>query len=209
MSFPSNTARNEPASADCYSGGERAWMLRTQALRGLWFAPILRTLNRAGVTPDHLTLLSLAVGLAFFPLWFVSPLAAMLALALHVALDGIDGPLARATGVASRRGSFTDTLADQAVVTTSTIALMVAGQVGAAAGGFYIYAYAVVVALAMVRNALEVPYSWLFRPRLVVYVGIPIDLYLLPGTLAWLHGLGAALLVAKMISGFVRLRRRL
>jgi phosphatidylglycerophosphate synthase len=129
----------------------------------------------------------------------------------HVILDGLDGPLARHLGVASRRGSFTDTLADQIVVTASTIALVAAPQpaVSGWVGALYLFAYAMVVAFAMVRNALGVPYSWLIRPRLWVYGWIAVDLYLLPGRMDLiLLGFSCVLLI-KMASGFVAIRRML
>lgn len=195
--------------SDCYSGGERVWMVRGQRARAACLAPLLRALVHCKVTPDHLTLLSFAFGLAFWPLFFTSKAAALAALALHVFLDGVDGPLARHTGVASRRGSFTDTLSDQVVVTTTTIALMVAGVVSPTAGSLYIFTYAVVVAFAMVRNALDVPYSWLIRPRFVVYTWIALDAWWWPGSLESVLWLSAGLLTLKMLSGFMHLRRRL
>ncbi|MEM6569986.1 MAG: CDP-alcohol phosphatidyltransferase family protein [Planctomycetota bacterium] len=201
-------ARHE-TRADCYSGGERAWMVRGQELRAALLGPLLERLARLRVSPDHVTLMSLAFGLAAAPLLFVSPTAALVALAAHVLLDGVDGPLARHLGVASRRGSFTDTIADQVVVTATTIALMAAGLVGPISGTLYVFLYAVVVAFAMVRNALDVPYSWLVRPRFAVYAWIPVELFLWPGSLDVLVWICAALLGAKTLSGFVRLRRRL
>lgn len=196
-------------TADCYSGGERAWMLRTQRARAIVLAPLLRALTRARIGPDAVTLASLALGLAFAPLYFVSLPAALAALALHVVLDGVDGPLARHLGRASRRGSFTDTTVDQVVVTVSTAALVHAGHVGAAAGTLYVFVYAAVVAFAMVRNALDVPYSWLVRPRFVVYAWIAVERYAWAGSLGPVVWLCTTLLALKLVSGFVRLRRRL
>ena len=194
---------------DCYSAGERRWMLATQRARGALLDPLLRSCERARITPDHVTLASLAAGLAFWPLWFLSPIAALASLFLHVVLDGVDGPLARRTGVASRRGSFTDTLSDQAVVTATTVALMSSGELGVVPGALYVYVYAVDVAFAKVRNSLEIPYAWLVRPRLVVYGWIAVELAWAPG---WLDGLvwaSAGVLTLKMLSGFWRLRARL
>lgn len=203
------TDASRSTTADCYSSGERGWMLRTQEMRAELLAPLLRVLSRLHVSPDHLTLLSLASGLAACPLFFVSEWAALFALAAHVVLDGVDGPLARYLGVASRRGSFTDTLADQAVVTATTVTLVQAGLVGLVSGVAYVYLYAVVVAFAMVRNAMHVPYSWLFRPRFLVYAWIPVELIWLPGSLDVLVWGCVGLLGLKTLSGFARLRARL
>lgn len=214
-SLPAGGALAEPAQpaeelkADCYSADERGAMVFWQRLRGRWLAPLLRGLTLCRVTPDQLTLAALLVGLAFCPLYFLWPPAAFAALALHVILDGLDGPLARYQQVASRGGSFTDTVSDQIVVVASTIVLMISHVVSISAGGAYIFLYTAVVAFAMVRNALAVPYSWLFRPRFLVYVWLLVETYLWPGSLEYVMWTGNLLLATKMITGFIRIRRRI
>ncbi len=207
----------EIANADCYSAGERRAMVWTQELRARWLRPLLLAAERSGIRPDHVTLASLACGLAFCPLflwpgapWWARP-AALAALLAHVVLDGFDGPLARHLGTASRRGSFTDTLADQIVVTASTVTLMAAPQpaVSGWVGALYLFAYAMVVGFAMVRNALGVPYSWLIRPRLWVYGWIAVDQYLWSGQMDYVLSAFACVLAIKMASGFVAIRRML
>ena len=199
----------EKKSGDCYSAGERGWMEFGQRLRATALAPLLRVLAALRVTPDHLTLLSLLAGLAFCPLYFQSVAWALVALLLHVLLDGLDGPLARYLGVASRRGSFTDTMSDQLVVTATTITLMKVGVIGVAAGGVYIFVYGIVVAFAMIRNAMKIPYSWLVRPRFVVYVWMMVEVWWWPGTIEYVLWIASVLLGLKMISGFLRIRKAL
>jgi phosphatidylglycerophosphate synthase len=196
--------------ADCYSHGERAAMLWTQELRAWALRPVLVQLHAQRVTGDHITLASLVAGAAFVPLWlFELPTWACIALALHVLLDGLDGPLARFAGTASRRGSFTDTTADQIVIALVTLALMATGVVTSVAGGAYIFLYTLVVVFAMVRNAMNAPYSWLFRPRFLVYAWIIVELGWWGGSLEWLLWACNALLACKLASGFVKIRRRL
>jgi phosphatidylglycerophosphate synthase len=205
------------AKADCYAAGERSAMGWWQDLRAKALGPLLRLMAWCGVTPDHVTLASLASGLAFCPLWlwphdpsWAKPMA-LGALLLHVLLDGFDGPLARHLGIASRRGSFTDTLADQIVVTASTLTLMAAPQSALSVwiGGGYLFLYAVVVGFAMVRNALGNPYSWLVRPRFWVYSWIAVDQFLMSGWMDAVVGGFAVVLGIKMASGFIALRRML
>jgi phosphatidylglycerophosphate synthase len=205
----------EAPKADCYSAGERGAMVYWQELRGWLLGPLLSSLTACGVTADHITAASLACGLAFCPLWlwpagpsWAKPVA-LLSLLLHVLLDGLDGPLARHQQTASRRGSFTDTLADQIVVTASTLTLMAAAPplLTIWAGGSYMFLYAMVVAFAMVRTALGVPYTWLIRPRFWIYGWLAVDLYLFPGWLEAIFVAFSALLAAKLASGFVALRR--
>jgi phosphatidylglycerophosphate synthase len=207
----------ETLTADCYAAGERGAMVQWQEWRGKWLGPLLAVLTRCGATPDHVTLASLVAGLAFCPLWMwpgALPgmrVAAVLCLVVHALLDALDGPLARYQGTASRRGSFTDSLADQIVVTASTLALMAGPQpsVGIWVGGIYIFAYSIVVGFAMVRNALGVGYSWLVRPRLWIFAWLLVEALWLPGTIEWVMGIFTVPLVLKMATGFVAIRRML
>jgi phosphatidylglycerophosphate synthase len=202
-------AGGEEGKGDCYSAGERGWMEATQRWRGRALAPLLAGMARVGVMPNSLTALSFLAGIAFCPLWFVSHAAALFALALHVLLDGLDGPLARQLGTASRRGSFTDTLSDQSVVTAVTVTLMADRVIGVAPGGLYIFLYAVVVAFAMVRNVLAVPYSWVVRPRFAVYAWLLVETYAWSGTIDAVLWASNAVLAWKAATGFVRIRSRL
>lgn len=200
----------EKPKVTCYSEGEDGFMQKSQVLRGRLLHPLLKVLARMRVRPNQLTLLSLLAGLAFCPVFLTgSPLAAFGLLALHVLLDGLDGPLARFTGRASNQGSFTDTVADQVVVTFSTLTMIHAGHAGAWPGGLYVFFYCVVVLFAMVRSALSVPYSWLFRPRFLIFLWFPVELYLWPGSLDWVLWAMSALLGLKMLTGFVQIRRRM
>jgi phosphatidylglycerophosphate synthase len=124
-------------------------------------------------------------------------------------LDGLDGPLARHTNTASRRGSFTDSMSDQLVVVASTVTLMSVHVVGVLPGSVYIVAYTVVMLFAMVRNALSIPYSWLVRPRLFVYLWLVVETYYLPGTVDYVLWLFNALLAVKVVTGFAKIRKRI
>jgi hypothetical protein len=197
------------STADCYARGERGLMAWSQRVRASMLDPLLRLLTRLGINADAVTLTSLVLGLAFCPVFFYSPPLALVLLALHAGLDGLDGPLARFTGTASRRGSFTDTMSDQIVVAATTVTLIAADVLGVMPGGSYLFTYTVVVAFAMIRNALSIPYSWLVRPRFIIYGWLPVGLYLLPGSLDYVVWLFVAVLAGKMATGFFRIRRRI
>ena len=193
----------------CYSEKEQEMMNKSQNIRKKMFLPLLSFLINLGVKPNHLTLLSLLSGVGFFLLFPYSRLVALFLLALHVFLDGLDGPLARETGSASNRGSFTDTTADQIVVALSTLSLIYYDHIKIIPGGLYIFLYTIVVIFAMVRNGLAIPYSWVVRPRFYVFAWIPIELYLFPGTLNYLVWGFCILLGAKMVTGFIQIRKKL
>ncbi len=194
----------------CYSDGESRFMAWSQALRAKGLNPLLGFLADRGWRANHLTLLSLLAGFAFCPLYLLGfPGPAFACLLGHVILDGIDGPLARFRGQASNRGSFTDTMADQVVVTVTLLALIQSGTAGAWPGGLYLFFYTLVVGFALVRNALMAPYSWLFRPRFLVYAWFALETYLWPQTLDFVLWASAGILAAKSVTGFFTIRRHL
>ena len=201
-----------PASnltADCYSARERAGMERGQRLRERVLAPALAWLTAMRVRPGAVTGASLAAGLAFGLVWGTSPAWAMGLLAAHVLLDGIDGPLARWQKRASARGSFTDTVCDQLVLAGVVLTLIADGRLEPMTGGGFLFLYSLVVAFAMVRNSLGVPYSWLVRPRFAIYAAIPVEIWLRAGVMTSLCVGLSVVLMLKGASGFVAIRRRL
>ena len=194
----------------CYSGGESRFMNWSQRCRGEILRPVLEPMANAGLRANHLTLASLVAGLGFVPALLLGfPIAALALLLAHVLLDGLDGPLARHRGQASDRGSFTDTMADQIVVTATTLTLVHLDLLSPWSGGLYVFLYALVVGFAMVRNALHAPYSWLFRPRFLVFTWIAVELYLWPGSLETVVWIASALLALKAATGFLKIRSRM
>lgn len=205
-----DSEKPDETKGDCYAEGERGFMDWNQSLRGRMLGPLLQSLDDHGVTPNTLTLLSLVTGLLaalFLP--FLKILA-LVFLLLHVLLDGIDGPLARFTGTESKKGSFTDTASDQVVVFAVMLALVSMNAASSLAAMVYVFSYTVVVGFAIIRNRLNIPYSWLIRPRFVVYAWIPVSFWLLPlWTLDFLLWSCNVLLVAKVVTGFMKIREKI
>lgn len=194
-----------------YASAEESLMDVSQSRRHQLLLPLLKWFKNQEITPNHLTGLSVLCGTGFCFLIGIERIwaapAAFSLLLLHVLLDGIDGPLARYQGIAGNRGSFTDTTADQLVVTFTTIALIHFGLATAIAGSLYLFFYTLVVVFAMIRSSMAIPYSWLVRPRLIVYAWIPIEYYLLPGTLSFLLWICIGLLGWKSLTGFYNIRK--
>lgn len=148
-------------AVDCYSESEQRSMEYGQRLRGVLLNPLLQWLSAMPAFSGCGHTFRPAVGTHLCTT--VSDgkrVASLICLSMHVMLDGLDGPLARCQDVVSPRGSFTDTFADQPMVT----------------GSIFVFIYAPVVATAMVRNALSIPYSWLIRPRFLVFSAVTADL---------------------------------
>lgn len=201
---------------DCYSAGERSLMIWYQELRQRWLHSLLVQMERVGVRPGHLTLISLFTGSLFVPLVYFVPWAAFVALALHLIIDGVDGPLARHAGTASPAGSFTDTMCDQLVLVAVTLAMMCHPEkyIGVLPGTIYIFLYTMLVVFAMVRNAMGIPYSWMVRPRFIVYLWMALEIYWfwdtsLQGSINVLIWIINGMLAIKLTCGFFKIRENL
>lgn len=182
-------------------------MESTQLARTAVLRPLLAVLTSWNVGADGITLASLLAGLLFVPLFPLSPGWALTALLAHALLDGIDGCLARYQGAASRKGSFTDTLADQCVLAGVILSLANLQLLSGTAAGLFLFAYTLVVTFAMIRNALDVPYHWLVRPRFLIYAAVPVTLWGTPTLLEPLTWGLTGLLALKAWTGFLALRR--
>ena len=209
MSF----SENKESKVSVYARGEQTMMDSSQAQRHWLFLPLLKILVKCGIIPNHLTCMSLLCGIGFcftYGLsWYLAKPLAFCLLTLHVLLDGIDGPLARLTGTAGNRGSFTDTTSDQLVVAFTTMTLIHYGLINVIPGSLYLFFYTLVVVFAMIRSSMAIPYSWLIRPRLIVYAWFLVELYFFPGTLNYLLWFFTVLLAWKSITGFYKIRKKL
>lgn len=182
-----------------------------QQLRARLLAPFLGLMTKLRITPDHITILSFLFGIAFAPLWHSEiGWLAVCALWIHVALDGIDGPLARFQNSASPRGSFTDSFCDQLVVSAVAISLMTGKpELSIPAGSIFLVVYTGVLAISIVRNSLQIPYSWLVRPRLILFLAIPVQLLGVSHAIAVVIWSSNGVLAIKLATGFYKLRKRL
>ncbi|WP_062661801.1 CDP-alcohol phosphatidyltransferase family protein [Aeropyrum camini] len=119
-------------------------------LRGFYearVAPRLAALlSKATPNPNVYTLASPVAAAAAIPAWlYASPAAGLLLIALSLALDAVDGAMARFTGRASLLGSFLDSSLDRVSDTLYHVALYIAGVHP-------------LVVMAMLSGGLIVPY---------------------------------------------------
>jgi len=85
---------------------------RAEAERKL--QPVGQQLKRTGITADHITLLGVAISIGAAIAIGAGALRAGLALLILTALpDLLDGAVAKASGTASKRGAFFDSVADR------------------------------------------------------------------------------------------------
>ena len=100
---------------------------------------VTRAAIALGVTPNAITVASLALGLiAVWCFWRATPASALAGLLIYmvaVILDHADGEVARLTLTESRVGEWLDTLADTVVHALIVVAMAVTSQAVAGAGG--------------------------------------------------------------------------
>lgn len=146
---------------------------------GYWaLQPVGAFLARLGVTPDAITLASLALGLGAAAAAATGHLGVAAALLTASSLgDALDGMVARTTGVASRAGEVLDAVADryQEFAFLAGVAVLLRGDARllgltllallAAAMGSYVTAKADALQLAVPRGAMR-------RPERAVYLAL-------------------------------------
>ena len=149
------SVRPDAPATPLASGESPSFKGRLRGAAHILFEPLVGTLDRLGIGPDHVTVMGLLVSviatLAFFEGYF--PIGAML-VALSGVCDILDGELARRAGRRSRFGAFLD----------STLDRLSDGLVLTGIAGFYmVHLYELVMdpsqAVAEISRGLE-PRTW-------------------------------------------------
>ena len=193
----------------CYSSGEMKFMLWGRNIRAQILAPMLKVMKENGVTPNHVTILSLVSGVAAaLSIGFDNDLALIFIL-LHVLLDGIDGPLARYTKADSNKGTFADTACDQIVIAAIGLGLINAGIITPLSGSIYILLYTVVIGFSMVRSAMGIPYKWLIRPRFLLYIWLYFEFNIIDGMTTYILWGFSLILLLSAVTGYFKIRKAL
>lgn len=148
-------------SGDCnvhaFSPTEAALQARFARWRQRAFAPVLRVLTAAGITPDMLSVLGIAAVL-LVPFGFThAPGWAVAAYALHLVFDGLDGSLARHTGTASATGAYVDVVTDHLAFIVSILVLQWMHIGDPFWALLYAVSYALLVVHVVVLNARGTP----------------------------------------------------
>lgn len=193
---------------------EQAGQAGFQRIRDRLSQPLVRILVRCRVTADLISLTSL-LQLAPFGYLMLSDgnpdriVWASVFLWLHVILDALDGPVARATGTAGPAGAFTDMCVDHTGMLITTCILTAAKMVNPTAAVAYVASYTVAVAFTVWLNMIGHPFKVVIRTKYLLYA-------LITGYgLFHVNLIGEAVVgfcvihVLFAIAGFVKLRRNL
>lgn len=196
-----------PTPADSYSRVERLWLGPARGILAAVYGPIARILARAGVSPNAVSLSQIPIGIAVVALIPSEPRVAAALFVLALAVDGIDGALARASGRASAFGALIDQYADHIREVTVVGGLALHGALHPLLAVLYALAYPGTNVTLYIANGRGVPVPFALKTYLTFYPALA--LYLLAGV----NVLDAAALVSVASMGLVvalglwRLRR--
>ena len=165
--------------ADSYSSAERRFIQPVRRVVSQTYAPLVRLLAALGVSPNAVSCVGPALGLAF--VWLVRrDLRLSFGVwTLSVLVDGVDGALARYLGCESEFGALVDALADHTREALIVVGLTASGALAPLWGSLYPFVYAMFNVTLFLANRNGVPAPWAIKSWMVLYPGIA--LYLLSG----------------------------
>jgi|GEM_PF-2392841 len=157
--------------ADCWSPSERKMKGFFETIKKYLFWPIVKTCAKFGITANMVSYVSAAIGIASAVyVWYDMKISAILLL-ISLLLDGVDGAVARDQNPPKLPGSITDCFCDQLVISSTTIAFIATGLLDPVIGGLYLVGYPLLITFSILKNIINKPNIYVFRPRIIVYIG--------------------------------------
>lgn len=133
-------------------------------------APLAEKIVRTSVSANMVSVVGLLMAFGFAAAAGSHPVTALAFLAVHVLLDGLDGPIAAAAGSDGHRGALVDILCDHTGMIVVVAGLVYQGLADGVWGIVYVYLYTVMIAFTVARNALGMKPRIVVRSKYVVYV---------------------------------------
>lgn len=153
-----------------FSSKEHQFQERFRVLRDRVFSRLVKVLVRCNITPNAVTLVSFLCVLVSAVFVASVPWVAITFLFLHVALDGVDGVLARYTGTSSKMGAYIDMCNDQLGFVIIAGALAWSGVLNPILSIVYVVTYLGLVILLVYSNAVGISPSFTFRSKYFFYI---------------------------------------
>ena len=158
-----------PNELHYFSAIEYKFQQRFRAFRDRFLKLLIAPLVYFRIKPNTITLVSFLSILVFAYFLVSSPYVAVLFLLVHIALDGIDGVLARALHESGRAGAFLDILNDHSGLVVVVLALVYNNFVNPTLGILYVYLYSLLIALLLYSNSLGIPPVITLRTKYFLY----------------------------------------
>lgn len=179
--------------------------------------PLAALAERAGATPNAISLISMAFALAAGAVYYLSAggtsllyIAALMVL-LNAVFDAVDGALARRIGAAEARGDFLDHVIDRYADMAILTGIVLAGYVSEAVGIFAVMGVLLTSYLGTQAQALSLGrlYGGVMgrADRLVLILAATIANAIYPADIAGLSILGWAIVLITVASHVTALQR--
>ncbi len=154
---------------DSYSGLERRLLAPARQLLARIYSPFVRVLAALHISPNAVSFSQVILGVIVVALMPSQPRLAFVLFVLAIALDGVDGALARATNCATPFGALFDQYCDHVreVVVVSGLALV--GALNPFLAGVYGLTYPAFNLTLYLCNAYRAPLPLALKSYLVVY----------------------------------------
>jgi len=196
-----------PRASDSYSAVERIWLGPARAVLAALYGPLARLLAALGVPPNAVSLSQIPLGFAVVALIPVQPALAFVLFLVTLAVDGVDGALARRAGRATRFGALLDQYADHIREVTVVGGFALHGALNPFLAVMYAIAYPATNLTLYLANERAVPVPVAIKTYMTFYPAVA--LYLLGGinVLDAAAGIALGSMTAVVAIGMWRLSR--
>lgn len=206
-SVPFAVSLETPRAADSYSAVERLWLGPARTVLAAVYGPIARVLAALGVPPNAVSLSQIPLGLGVVALIPSQPRLAAVLFVAALAVDGIDGALARRMGRATKFGALLDQYADHIREVTVVGGFALHGALDPFLAVLYAVAYPGTNLTLYLCNQRSVPVPFALKTYMTFYPAVA--LYLLGGidVLDVAAGIAVASMALVVTIGLWRLSR--
>ncbi|MDE3091946.1 MAG: CDP-alcohol phosphatidyltransferase family protein [Chloroflexota bacterium] len=157
------------APSDSYSSLERRFLTPARGLLRAVFSPLVRVLAALHVSPNAVSFSQVILGAIVVALMPTQPRVAFILFVAAIALDGVDGALARATNRATRFGALFDQYCDHIREVTVVAGLALHGALNPFLAGLYGLTYPGFNLTLYLCNSHRVPLRVAIKSYLIVY----------------------------------------
>ena len=194
-----------------FGSRERPTVARWIAWRDGLMGPTYRALARRNVHADTVTLISFLLVLLFFvPLLVLKwHLLAWLALLAHLALDALDGPMARTCGYSSNRGALADIMNDITGMVVVVAATVHAGWIDPTVALLYVATYLYLIVFTIALNVLRAGFRVVAKSKYWYYAALIVTVHTGQPVLTPFAVACVVYSVAYVLAAFMRMRNHI
>lgn len=156
--------------SDPWSPYERKIKYLIEIIKTYILYPLVWPLLKLGVTANMVSFFSAVLGVISAVYVFIDLRISVLFLVLSFIFDGLDGTVARETKTNNAQGSVTDCFFDQIVIISTTMAYAGIGIMNPLIAVLYSSLYPILIIFTVIRNRLNIPNGYVFRPRTIIYL---------------------------------------